>query len=103
METITVAEFVPWLRDKLEAVPDPLPGSEQFNLQQSRAIETSGASATDRAFLQQRGIFPSTDDPSSALAPAAPPTRAMRITRLKARFSITDELYLAGRTAVKIA
>jgi len=83
-------------------VNPPLPGSEQFSLQQRRAIDTCGAFAADLAFLQQRGIFLSAKDPSSALAPIAPPARAMRRVRLKARFSITGELYLAGRTAVKI-
>jgi hypothetical protein len=57
----------PWFLDKFDAVLEPLlPGSEQFSLQQRRAIETSGALAVDLAFLQQRGIFPSIQDPSSA-------------------------------------
>ena len=64
-------------------------------------METSGALAADLAFLQQSGIFPSTQDPSAALAPTAPPTRAMMTARLKARFSIPSKLYLARRTAVK--
>jgi hypothetical protein len=50
------------LFDKFEAVLDPpLPGSEQFNLQQRRAIETSGTPAADLAFLQQRGMFAAED------------------------------------------
>ena len=96
---IAVAKVVAWFIDRLEAVVDPLlPGSEQFNLQQRRAIETAGAFATDRAFLQQGGIFPA-PVPSPALAPAVPPNRMMMATKLKARFSISTELYLAVRTA----
>lgn len=95
---IAVTEIVPRLRDKLEALLDPpLPGSEQFNLQQRRAIETSGALATDRAFLQQTGIFPSAHDPSSALAPTAPPSRAMMAAKLKARFSIPGRTIFSGQ------
>ena len=88
---IAVAELALSFLEKLEAVLDPLlPGSEQFSLQQRRAIETSGAWAVDLAFLQQRGIFLSAQDPSFALAPITPPTRAMTTARLKARFSIPD-------------
>ena len=102
--TIAVAGVVPGLLDKFEALLDPpLPGSEQFNLQQRRAIETWGASLVDRAFLQQRGMFPSDQDRSSALAPTAPPSRTITIVKRRARFSIPGELYLAGRTAVKVS
>ncbi len=95
---IAVAEVAPWFLDKLEALFDPpLPGSEQFNLQQRRAIETSGTFAADRAFLQQGGIFASSQDPASALAATAPPSRTITIVKLKARFSIPGELYLAGK------
>lgn len=98
-----IAETVLWFRDRLEALVDPLlPGSEQFSLQQRRAIETWGALSVDRALLQQRGIFPSALDPSSALAPTTPPSRTIMIVKLNARFSIPGELYLAVRTAVKV-
>ena len=89
---IAVAEVAPWFLDKLEALFDPpLPGSEQFNLQQRRAIETWGALVADRAFLQQRGIFPCTKASSAALEPTAPPSRTMMAAKLKARFSIPGE------------
>jgi len=101
---IAAAEAGAWFLSKFEALLDPmLPGSEQFSLQQRRAIEFSGALVTDRAFMQQRGIFPSTQDPSFVLAPTAPPTKAITTARLKARFSIPNELYLAGWMVVNIA
>ena len=101
--TIAVAGVVPGLVDKFEVLLDPpLPGSEQFSLQQRRAMETWGAVSVDRAFLQHRGIFAFAQDPSAALTPVAPPSRAMTIMRLNARFRILQELYLARRTAVKI-
>jgi hypothetical protein len=100
---IAVAELALSFLEKLEAVLDPLlPGSEQFSLQQRRAIETSDAWAVDLAFLQQRGIFLSAEDPSSALTPTAAPAMATIIAKLKARVSIPGELYLAGRATVKI-
>ena len=84
-----MAEVVPWLRDKFEVVfAPPLPGSEQFSLQQRRAIEVSGAIAVDLAFLQQRGIFLSTGDASAALAPIAVPSRMTTIAKLKILFSM---------------
>jgi hypothetical protein len=89
---IAEAEVAFWFLDKLEVLFDPpLPGSEQFNLQQRRAIETSGALATDRALLQQRGIFPCTHDSPAALALTAPPSRTMMAAKLKTRFSIPGE------------
>ena len=53
--------------------------------------------------MQQRGIFAFAQDPSAALTPTAPLAKAMIIIKLKARFRITNELYLARRTAVKIS
>ena len=91
---IAEAEVDPRFLKKFEAPLDPLlPGSEQFSLQQRRAIETSGALPVDLAFLQQRGIFPSTQLPS-ALAVTAPPNRAMMTARLKARFTIAKTNYI---------
>jgi hypothetical protein len=40
-----------------ETLPALPPGSEQFKLQQRRAIETSGALLLERAFLQQSGTL----------------------------------------------
>lgn len=79
----------------------PVLGSEQFSLQQSRAIETSGALPVDFAFLQQAGIFPSAQDPSAALAPTVPPARMITIKRHMTRFRIARKLYLARRISVK--
>jgi len=77
----------------LEALLDPPLGSEQFNLQQRRAIETSGALPVDLAVLQQRGIFAFAQDPSAALTPTAPLMKAMIIVKLRTRFLIPHELY----------
>jgi len=100
---IADTEIGPWFLDRFEALVDPpLPGSEQFSLQQRRVIETSGAVPVDFAVLQQRGIFAFAQDPSAALTPNAPLTKAMMIVKLKTRVRIPSGLYLAGRTAVKI-
>lgn len=80
----------------------PLPGSEQFNLQQRRAIETSGASRIILAVLQQIGILAAAQDPSCALTPIAPLAEAMMIRKLSARFTICVKLYLSVRTGVKV-
>jgi len=50
-----------------EALDPLLPGSEQFRLQQSRAMETSEELLADCAFLQQSGIL--AIEPSSSCAP----------------------------------
>lgn len=101
---IAETEIGPSFLDRLEAlVTPPLPGSEQFSLQQRRAIETSRALPVDLAVLQQRGIFAFAEDPSAALTPTAPAAKAMMITKLKARFRIPGELYLAGTRAVKVS
>ena len=47
-----------------ETLPPLLPGSEQFKLQQSRAMKTSGALLLERAFLQQSGTLLSGQEPS---------------------------------------
>jgi hypothetical protein len=67
--------------EKVEEVLDPLlPGSEQFKLQHSCAIETSGLLLADCAFLQQSGMFVIEPSPSCAPTPTAPPSMAaMRV------------------------
>jgi len=65
----------------LEDAFDPvLPGSEQFKLQHSRAIDTAGALLADCAFLQQSGMLAIEPSPSCARTPVAPPT--MAVTRM---------------------
>ena len=67
--------------EKLEELPEPLlPGSEQFRLQHSRAIETSEVLLTDWAFLQQSGRFDIGHEPSCscALTPTTPFSSAMK-------------------------
>jgi|GEM_PF-6466186 len=87
---MAVAVVVPWFLDKFEAGFDPpLPGSEQFNLQQRRAIETSGALEVALARLQQRGMLPCAGDASTALAPIAAPSRTIIMVKLNTRFSIS--------------
>jgi hypothetical protein len=68
----------PGCGEKLEAFDPPLPGSEQFRLQQSRAIETSAVLPDDCAFLQQSGMLVIGQVPSLSCAPAptAPPSMA---------------------------
>jgi len=73
---------MPCWGEKLEEELDPpLPGSEQFKLQQSRAIETCGVLLADCAFLQQSGILAIEPSPSCAPTPTAPPS--MAATRVK--------------------
>jgi hypothetical protein len=56
---------VPCWGETVEEVLVPvLPGSEQFKLQHSRAIETSGVVFADCAFLQQSGRFDIGQEPS---------------------------------------
>jgi hypothetical protein len=79
--------IVPSFLDTFEALVDPpLPGSEQFSLQQRRAIETSGAVPLDRAVLQQRGIFAFAEDPSAALIPNTPLMKTRTTMKLRTRF-----------------
>jgi len=66
----------------VEKLAPLLPGSEQFKLQQSRAIDTAGTLLLERAFLQQSGKLFSGQEPSPGCAPipTAPPIiAAMRI------------------------
>ena len=82
----------------------PLRGSEQFRLQQSRAIETSGVLLADCAFLQQSGMFDIGQEPSSAcaLTPIAALKRAMISVELVNHFRMLDKLYLAVSLPVKV-
>ena len=67
----------PGCGEKLDEAFDPLlPGSEQFRLQHSRAIETSGVLLADCAFLQQSGMLVIGQEPSPSCAPTptAPPS-----------------------------
>jgi len=91
-------------RDKLDAFDPPLRGSEQFRLQQSRAIEASAVLLADCAFLQQSGILPIGQEPWSAcaLTPIAALVRAMISMELVNHFRMLDELYLAVSVAVKV-
>lgn len=70
-----------------EALVLLLPGSEQFRLQQSRAIETTGALLDDCALLQQSGMLAIEPSPSCAPAPTAPPSiaamRAKAVSHLR--------------------
>ena len=75
-------EVMPCWGDKLEKLDPLLPGSEQFKLQQSRAIETPAVLLADWAFLQQSGMLAIEPSPSCAPTPTAPPS--MAATRRKA-------------------
>ena len=55
--------------EKLEAFEVVVPDSEQFNLQQSFAVETAASECRNRAFLQQAGRFGSGQDASFSCAP----------------------------------
>jgi hypothetical protein len=72
---------VPVEGEKLEAEFDPvLPGSEQFSLQQRRAIETAGVLSADCAFSQQSG-FAIGHSPAPECAPT--PTAASSMARTR--------------------
>jgi hypothetical protein len=78
--------------EKLEEVLDPLlPGSEQFKLQQSRAIETPRLLLVDCAILQQSGMLAIEPSPSCAPTPTAPlsmaATRRKAVTHLRINMS----------------
>src|ERR1700730_7195220 len=81
--------------EKLEAVLDPpLPGSEQFKLQQSRAIDTSGVPLADCAFLQPSGILAIGPSPSCASTPMAPPSMAATRRKAISHLRIVVENYI---------
>jgi hypothetical protein len=87
---------MPCWGEKLDEELDPLlPGSEQFRLQQSRAIETCGVLLADCDFLQQSGILAIEPSLSCAPAPTAPPS--MAATRVKAvnhfRIAVSNDKY----------
>ena len=83
--------------EKLEEELDPpLPGSEQFKLQQSRAIETCELPPADCAFLQQSGMPAIELSPSCALTPTTPPS--MDATRRKA----VNHLRMSLRTILTV-
>jgi hypothetical protein len=69
---------VPWGEIPEELFVPPLPGSEQFRLQHSRAMETSGALLVECAFLQQSGMFAIGQLPSCLSA--CTPTAALAVT-----------------------
>ena len=76
--------------EKLDELPLPvLPGSEQFRLQQTRAIEAPGSLL--RAFLQHSGSFNIGHKPSCSCAPT--PAAAVNMTSVStaevSRFRVT--------------
>lgn len=72
---------MPGRGEKLEELPEPvLPGSEQFRLQHSRAIEICAELPGEWAFLQHAGIL---DKPSLSCAPA--PTAAPSMAAVSAK------------------
>jgi hypothetical protein len=95
---IAVSGSVPCRGETLEEelVP-PLPGSEQFKLQHSRAIETSGEVLADCAFLQQSGRFDIGQEPSCSCAPTPTAPPSMAATRVKAvsnfRIDVVDYIH----------
>src|SRR5260370_21486973 len=82
---IAVFSAVPcWGETVEEELVPPLPSSEQFRLQHSRAIETSGALLADCAFLQQSGRFDIGQEPSPRCAPTPTAPPSIAATRVKA-------------------
>jgi hypothetical protein len=76
---------MPGWGEKLDELFEPLlPGSEQFKLQQRRAIETSGVWLVECAFLQQSGMFVSGHEPSPTCAPMPTAPQSMVTDRAKA-------------------
>jgi hypothetical protein len=83
--TIAIFEVVPCSGEMLEELLVPLlPGSEQFKLQQSRAMETSAAFPPKCAFLQQSGMFVIGQEPSPSCAPTPTAPPSIATTRRKA-------------------
>lgn len=81
---IAMSGSVPCCGETLEEVLVPLPGSEQFKLQQSRAIETSGELPADCAFLQQSGMLVIGQEPSCSCAPTPTAPQSRLTMRAKA-------------------
>jgi hypothetical protein len=81
---MAVLRTVPCGGEKFIEVLDPLlPGSEQFKLQQSRAIDTSGVLRAECAFLQQSRIFVIGQEPSCSCAPTPMTPLSKAATRVK--------------------
>src|SRR5712671_6032330 len=80
---------------ELEELDPLLPGSEQFKLQQSRAIETPGVLLADCAFLQQSGMLAIEPSPSCALTPIAPPIMAATRRRAVSQLRIDEMTILS--------
>jgi hypothetical protein len=79
--------------EKLEELDPLLPGSEQFKLQQSRAIETCELPLVDCAFLQQSGMPAIEPSPSCAPTPSAPPSMAATRTKAVNHLPIVETEY----------
>jgi hypothetical protein len=79
--------------EKLEELDPLLLGSEQFKLQQSRAIETCELSFVDCAFLQQSGMPAIEPSPSCAPTPSAPPSMAATRTKAVNHLPIVETEY----------
>jgi len=82
-----------------------LPGSEQFKLQHSRAIETSGLLLADCAFLQQSGILVIGQEPSCSCTPApnAPPSMAAMRANAVSHFRIDVATIWSGLAGCQAA
>jgi hypothetical protein len=93
---IAVFGAVPCWGETVEEELPLLPGSEQFKLQHSRAIETSGLLLADCAFLQQSGMFVIEPSPSCAPAPTAPPSMAAMRVKAVNHFRIAGTEYKSG-------
>src|SRR6266513_3018039 len=89
------------LRKLEKLIPALLPCSEQFRLQHSRAMDTSGARLANRAALQQASIRAVAPAPSCALTPLALLSKAMRRIKFTDRFRILMQGYLVAGRAVK--
>jgi hypothetical protein len=76
---------MPGCGEKTEDAFGPLlPGSEQFRLQHSRAMYTSGVLFADCAFLQQSGMLVIGQEPSPTCAPTPNALSSMAAMRMKA-------------------
>jgi hypothetical protein len=76
-----------------------LPGSEQFRLQQSRAIDAEEVFSADCAFLQQSGTFAIGQEPSRERTPTpiTPLTREVMIRKAASRLLMTVKHYRKSR------
>ena len=101
---IAVFGAVPCWGETVEEELPPLPGSEQFKLQHSRAIETSGVLLADCAFLQQSGTLVIGQEPSCSCAPTptAPPSKATTRVILVSHFRIDGMTILRGLVGCQV-